>query len=263
MYNLTNYKRLLEHIGRYYKISFFNTNVTHSKGKPVAIMRHDIDYSLSEALKMARLESSLGLKTTYMVMVSSPFYNIFEKKNKESILEIARLGHKIGLHFYVEQDWVGKCRVITKKISEDFDILKKCLSSAEPLVSWHNPTAGLIGKERLYFNSFIINAYDTKFIKEYFYISDSNYRHTFSQLIQLLKDNSGLPLHLLIHPFIWTLNKEAIEEALTAIFIKLCQEKGEGFVMNKIWNKNFPAGLPKDFYKKIELELERLFKRKK
>lgn len=59
------------------------------------ILRHDVDRRPENALKMANLESSSGIHSTYYFRVNK---NIF---NKEIIKEIAELGHEIGYHYEV------------------------------------------------------------------------------------------------------------------------------------------------------------------
>jgi len=70
---------------------------------PCLILRHDIDLSLESALKMAEIESDMGVRSTYFVLLSSGIYNSFDGKNVEMIRQISGLGHEIGLHYDVNQ----------------------------------------------------------------------------------------------------------------------------------------------------------------
>jgi len=65
----------------------------------VVILRHDVDYSLEKALELARFEKSIGIQSTYFLLLSSDLYNIASKKSLNYINEIIGLGHEIGLHF--------------------------------------------------------------------------------------------------------------------------------------------------------------------
>ena len=40
------------------------------------ILRHDIDYSLEKAVRFAQMEASMGVRSTYFVMITSQFYNV-------------------------------------------------------------------------------------------------------------------------------------------------------------------------------------------
>lgn len=44
------------------------------------IMRHDVDNDLEKALKFSEIEYEMGISSTYFVLVTSNFYNIFSKK---------------------------------------------------------------------------------------------------------------------------------------------------------------------------------------
>jgi hypothetical protein len=59
------------------------------------ILRHDVDKKPENALKMAKLESSLGVTSTY-------YFRAIKKVFKPDIIkEIAELGHEIGYHYEV------------------------------------------------------------------------------------------------------------------------------------------------------------------
>lgn len=63
------------------------------------IMRHDVDMSLNKALEFAKLEYDNNIKSTYFVLISTNFYNVFSKESRDILNEIRALGHDIGLHF--------------------------------------------------------------------------------------------------------------------------------------------------------------------
>lgn len=59
-----------------------------------AILRHDVDRRPQSAVKMAQLESSLGIKSTYYFRASET-----GKFPVDSILAIEEMGHEVGYHF--------------------------------------------------------------------------------------------------------------------------------------------------------------------
>lgn len=67
------------------------------------ILRHDVDVSLPAALRIAQIERDLRIRSTYFVMLSSPFYNVFEGRNADILKRICDLGHEVGLHYYPAQ----------------------------------------------------------------------------------------------------------------------------------------------------------------
>lgn len=57
------------------------------------VLRHDVDERPTNALKLAELENSMGIKTTY-------YFRIVKISNvPEIIKKIANLGHEIGYHY--------------------------------------------------------------------------------------------------------------------------------------------------------------------
>ena len=61
------------------------------------IWRHDIDVSLDYALKMAKIEQSLDISSTYMFIPDYSLYRIKEIKNQKIIREIEDMGHELSL----------------------------------------------------------------------------------------------------------------------------------------------------------------------
>ena len=70
----------------------------HDLSKAI-ILRHDIDYSLKRALPIARIESEMGIKSTYFILLRGDFYNVFSDDAMRVIRSLADMGHAIGLHF--------------------------------------------------------------------------------------------------------------------------------------------------------------------
>ena len=69
------------------------------KGQKCFLIRHDVDWDLELALKIAQLENNLEIKSTYFILVTSELYNILSPSNKKLINKIKNLNHEIGLHF--------------------------------------------------------------------------------------------------------------------------------------------------------------------
>lgn len=63
------------------------------------ILRHDIDFSLDYAHRIATYESRFGFYSSYYVYLHSNTYNALSPKNMAIIKKIAGLGHEIGLHY--------------------------------------------------------------------------------------------------------------------------------------------------------------------
>ena len=62
-------------------------------------MRHDVDLSLEKALEMAKLESKLGIISTFFIRVNSTFIIYLKRVTMNIVTQILSLGHNLGLHF--------------------------------------------------------------------------------------------------------------------------------------------------------------------
>lgn len=93
-FTLKSYRSLLEAFqsAGYHFQTFEELMTAPVEGRSV-VMRHDVDEKAWNALKMAQLESSLGIHATY-------FFRIVKQSNvPEVIRQIAALGHEIGYHY--------------------------------------------------------------------------------------------------------------------------------------------------------------------
>lgn len=88
--------KLLTQLKKIYKIIPFHEL---PQQPPYIILRHDVDVSPSAALKTAQIEHNLGVRSTYFILFTSEFYNIYDKENIRIIRTISKLGHEIGLHY--------------------------------------------------------------------------------------------------------------------------------------------------------------------
>src|SRR5579862_2794708 len=66
---------------------------------PYAILRHDVDYSPESALRLARLESSRGIRATYFLLPGSLYYSLLAPEHVLLARDLAGLGHEVGLHY--------------------------------------------------------------------------------------------------------------------------------------------------------------------
>ena len=91
-----NYRRLLRLAAARY---VFRTFAAFDRGERFDIWRHDVDFSMHGALKLARIEAEEGIRATYFVDFPSEFDNLLEREVSDALRAIARLGHAVGLHF--------------------------------------------------------------------------------------------------------------------------------------------------------------------
>lgn len=153
-----------------------------------AILRHDIDNDLGKALKMAELEQQMGIKSTYFVLLSSDFYNVFSKESAKKLAAVRACGHDIGLHFdearYPECSTNKLCQYILREA----ELLQAALGIPIKTVSMHRPS-----KKTLEANLQIpgmINSYSQIFFHEFKYLSDSR-RNWREPILEIIRNRGG------------------------------------------------------------------------
>lgn len=210
---------------REYVLSSYNNEVSNNKS---VILRHDVDCCLEKALEMAKLEFQLGVQSTYFVLLSTDFYNVFSKKSNQLLQEILLLGHEIGLHFDELRYSINDKKDLELYVEYERKILEGALGKSVKTVSMHRPSAWILENDIQFSNC--INSYNTKFFKDYKYVSDSrmNWREDVTAIIE-----SGVydRLHILTHPFwyhesdkdMYEILNDFVEKAKSDRKISLCE----------------------------------------
>jgi hypothetical protein len=67
-----------------------------ARGEGDLALRHDVDLRLESALELARLEHDRGLRASYFVLHSAPYYE--RPDLLERLRELQELGHEVGWH---------------------------------------------------------------------------------------------------------------------------------------------------------------------
>ena len=163
------------------------------------ILRHDIDNDIDKALQMAKLEKEEGdVRSTYFVLVSSNFYNIFSLDNSKKLQTIISCGHEVGLHFDEVKYSGAPVEVLHEKIVEEAAVLEKAINMPVKAVSMHRPS-----KEILDANLQIkglVNSYSQTYFKEFKYLSDSRRRWR-EPVDEIIASGDYNKLHILTHAF--------------------------------------------------------------
>ena len=123
----------------------FESFTTKTK-KPHVLWRHDVDSSIHRALKLAKIEKKLKVKSTYFLRLHSEWYNIFEKEVYEKINKIIKLGHFIGLHF--EHKFYSKYKHEFKKyIKMEKNIIENTFPTKIDAISYYLPPINNLSKK--------------------------------------------------------------------------------------------------------------------
>ena len=189
----------------------FSTNWNKITKKKI-LLRHDIDFSIENAYLMAKKEKAMGVKATYFFMISNNFYNIFSFHNKNLVLKIKKLGHKISLHF---DPTVYKSINIGAK--KEIKVFENLFNVKLDIISIHRPRDFLINNNRSLAGR--AHTYQDKFIKnKIIYISDSGGKNIVKKVKKLILNEK--PIQLLIHPIWWINNLGNVNKTLNSFLIK-------------------------------------------
>lgn len=169
------------------------------------IWRHDVDFSMHRAARLAEIEAEEGAVATYFVNPRCTFYNLLEPEISSLVSRIRDCGHDIGLHFDATAYEVDRWNLseLEKALARERSLLEAVLGMPVRSMSWHNP-----GPSRLLdFDADeiggLVNAYGASLRSDYVYCSDSNGYWRFQPMAEVI--GAGHPrLHLLTHPEWWT-----------------------------------------------------------
>jgi len=194
------YVELLQVAARNYEFIAY-PDVTGCKERFI-LWRHDCDFSLNRALRLAQLELEQSVKSTYFVNPHSEFYNIQEKSQTRLIREIIHLGHDIGLHFDAEYYDVKSEDQLSELVEKEATWLSDWFAVEITAFSFHNPTEFLLSCEDETYGK-RINTYSNFFKNNVGYCSDSNGYWRFRSLGDVLEKADDRCLQVLTHPGWW------------------------------------------------------------
>ena len=213
------------------------------------VLRHDIEFSIDRALKMARIEhDDLGIHSTYTVQLRNNTYNALSQKNIEAIGEIEEMGHYIGLHQNPPSDIPDDHLV--DYIMKDIETLEHYYGFEVDRYAFHRYGSNPGILEKYVEVPDKINCYAEDFF-HYFsgekpedlrvhYLADSNHDWKYGHPFNV--DYWDLPqkMQLLTHPYSWTENGyENISN-----FTKLIKERNEELLLDmNTETKTFPKEL--------------------
>lgn len=197
-FTYTAYKDLLKEI-RVQGYDFASYKDWEDKPRCV-ILRHDIDNDIEKAESLAKIEKDLGIKSTYFVLVTSDFYNVFSARNEELLRQIAGYGHTIGLHFdEIRYPEIKTPEDASDRILEEANILSHAIGSTVDIVSMHRPSKMMLDADLKIPG--MINSYGQAFFKGFKYVSDSRKRWR-EPVEEIIREGNYNRLHILTHA-IW------------------------------------------------------------
>ena len=213
------------------------------------ILRHDIDYSLPQALEIAKIDAGYKIKSTFALLISSPLYNPFTSSNIGIINKIRQLGHSIALHHRVAL--VQTAEQTSQSISREMQVMKIFFPYIQPVFVWHNPPSNNLLSDIEVLG--MVNAYGNTFVANMHYVSDSVLRNKPEDILAAL--NNPRLVHLLLHPIVWMSEKNNIVSMFASALSDIINECDNEYSTNPVWKRKFPKGIPEEILNKLEAQL--------
>ncbi|HLN89456.1 MAG TPA: hypothetical protein VK253_05260 [Candidatus Binatia bacterium] len=225
-FTLNNYIKLL----RYLKETFHVVRFCEApRYDSYLILRHDIDYSPEVALSMARLEQGMGIKATYFALLYSTSYDATDGRIQNTLKEISRLGHEIGLH-YLPLQYQSYKRPVNDTLQLEVEMLEKISGQKIHTISRH----GIWDRDPFFSVRGLINANHPYWRSDLFVHESCRAWYPVEGLVKLLKFPPRRA-QLLIHPDNWTFERidrtELIDRLLQST--QACQLEKQN--LREIW----------------------------
>ena len=179
-------------------------------GRPVLLLRHDLDRPLKGAELFGQLEAELGVTSTFFVQTACDVYNLLSKDSRSIIRGLAAAGHEIGLHYEAER----YCGANGKQhLLSDLRLLEDLSGHEIVSASQHIP----IESGRIALSDFIRNeAYEPRFTEHPMsYISDLLMVWRQATPHDLLDARASF--QFLSHPDTWISDYASMDDALSDI----------------------------------------------
>lgn len=204
-FTLAAYRDLLQGLSRsgYRFAAFPEVKDLLESDAPFTVLRHDVDLSLEAALDLAKLESELGVRSTYFFLLRTTHYNLLSKEGSDIVGQILALGHSLGLHFDCEAyPDATSIPVLQAACAREAELLEQWFGQEVSIVSYHRPSQLVLsGSPDL--SAPRPHTYMAPFTRDMTYLSDSQGRWRFGHPLETEAFRARRPLHLLVHPIWW------------------------------------------------------------
>ncbi|MDC1450328.1 hypothetical protein N8477_06105 [Candidatus Thioglobus sp.] len=167
----------------------------HNKG---IIVRHDIDWDIQKAYEFSEFEKSIGISSTYYVMITSNIYNVFSPINSFFLLKMIKNGFEIGLHFD-PMLYTNRENSLSYYFHKEIEIFENFFQTKILSYSMHQPSI-----HGTYLKTNLIDAYSSEIFTDECYISDSCFNFRGKNPIEFLSKSTERLMQFLTHPSQWS-----------------------------------------------------------
>ena len=210
------------------------------------ILRHDIDNSLSQAVRLAEIEAAEGVHSTWFVLLRTDFYNPASAVAQRQLLRIRELGHELGLHFdemaypQVGASCTAGSSSTEELIRHEAGILSDICGCPITTVSMHRPSKATLEADLKIPG--MVNSYGQTFFHDFKYLSDSRRRWR-EPVEDIIRMGTYDRLHILTHAFWYHAEEQDITRSV-GDFVRAANAERYGQMMENI--TDLPSILPKE-----------------
>lgn len=209
LFSYSQYRSMIFDIQKQLPILDFSEITTDTQ--KYCVIRHDVEFSVNRALKLAEVENSIGIKSTYCFQLRNNNYNILSEKNIEIVNRIHKMGHHIAAHLHTDAFMRNPTRRNLKECIElECNILSDFLEVPINRFCFHRPKKQFLSSyievnnlTNLYGKLFFVFLEDNKTIPEIRYLSDSNHQWKYGSPFET-DFSKNCKVQLNCHPFSWT-----------------------------------------------------------
>jgi hypothetical protein len=194
-----NYRRLLRLAKKRYRFCGYLEPMDRGR---MLLWRHDVDFSMDNAVRCARIEAEEAVATTYFILFHSGFYNLLDAHVRSEVEEIIGLGHHVALHFDADYYGIRDTDDLICALSFERDLIRKLLGCPVEAFAFHMPS---VATEEFRDPEYagLVNATAERFHRDVGFCSDSNGYWRGRRLEDVLREGSDQRLQVLTHPVWW------------------------------------------------------------
>lgn len=192
IFKYTEYKKYINHLKNFGKV----VPLCKWDLSSAIILRHDVDFDVEAAYKLALLEMECEIRSTFFFLTSCQTYNLFSAPNRLKLSKLAEMGFEIGLHF--DPTLYGDIGIdqLNEYVEQEADRLSQITGDATNSVSLHNPS---IHGQYPIFKDYN-NAYDSQMFSDDRYLSDSRMNFRGKDPYVFIEQAKDYPIQIVLHP---------------------------------------------------------------
>lgn len=209
MFSYDEYRQIIR---KYSNISMDLGEVVNRVTDEFCLIRHDVEFDVSRAENIAKIDYEEGIKSSFFFQVRSNAYNILSIRNLRHIDKILSYDHRVGLHLLIhdgipENSW----DFLYSELFLQKNILEDALQYKIDRFSFHRPKRWMLEKREDAIGG-LVNMYGPSFFElgdnpqKIKYYADSRHKWAYGHP---LEEADYKKFQLLLHPDEWS--KEGLD----------------------------------------------------